>query len=574
MKYKLINEDIKGKSLLDIVYENRGVTKEQVNELLKADSRYYRDPFEIFNMDRAVEMFEEEISKESVIYILCDSDNDGYCSASMMYDFLVEDICYNKDKIKFFMHSGKQHGLNAPVFKEIMDSNVEFLIVPDAGTNDLKQMQKLNELGIKILCLDHHQLEIDLNEIPSNTIVVNNQIGECESRYGSGTLVTSKFIEAMGYNTDKYKDLVAVSLISDNMNLLTLENRAYINYGLSNIKNSLIKAYFDKNRIFKPTINDVSYNFANFINATVRVGNEEEKELMIKAFTGEEDTFDYTKRNGQIVKETLQEKVVRLSSNCKSRQNNATKKTVEQCNAYITKNHLENNKVIIIKNDDKMVQNTQSGLVAMKVADSWKRPCIILNKMRDGFYSGSVRSVGEIKNLKDLLDETGLCEWNKGHLGAFGTMIKEENIEKLNNALNEKLKDFQFYDGRIYEVDKIMNIEELNKEDVKNIAKLKNLWCADCRKPRFAIKGIRIDSIKIKMTGKLKCEFETNGIKCVKNWCSKQFFEDLTLANVKHFGKSIPLNITLICEFSLDYKGNPILEIVDANVVKDTRIIF
>ena len=574
MKYKLINENIKGKKLLDIIYENRNITKEQVNELLKADSRYYRDPFEIFNMDKAVEQFKEEINKESIIYILCDCDNDGYCSASMMYSFLVEDMNYNKEKVKFFMHSGKQHGLNAPVFKEIINSDVEYLIVPDAGTNDLKQMKKLNELGIKILCLDHHQQEIDLNEIPDNTIVVNNQIEECESKYGSGTLVVSKFIEAMGYDTDKYKDLVAVSLISDSMDLLTLENRAYINYGLSNIKNPLIKAYFDKNRIFKPTINDVSYNFANFINATVRVGNKEEKELMIKAFTGEEDAFDYTKRNGQVIKETLQERVVRLSSNCKSRQNNMTKKTVEQCNAYITKNHLENNKVIIIKNDDKIVQSAQSGLVAMKVADSWKRPCIILNKMKDGFYSGSARSVGEIKNLKDLLDETGLCEWNKGHLGAFGTMIKEENIEKLNNALNEKLKDFQFYDGRIYEVDKIMNIEELNKEDVKNIAKLKNLWCADCRKPRFAIKGIRIDSIKIKMTGKLKCEFEMNGIKCVKNWCSKQFFEDLTLANVKHFGKSIPLNITLICEFSLDYKGNPILEIVDANVVKDTRIIF
>lgn len=573
MKYRLINEDIKEKDLLDIIYENRGITREQVDELLNANDEY-NNPFEIFNMDKAIEQFKQEINKESMIYILCDSDNDGYCSATIMYKFLIEDVCYNKNKVNFFMHSGKQHGLNAPVFKEIMNSNVEYLIVPDAGTNDLKQMKKLNELGIKILSLDHHQLEIDLNDIPDNTVVVNNQIGKCESKYGSGALVVSKFIEAMGYNTDKYKDLVATSLISDSMNLLSLENRTYINYGLNNIQNPLIKAYFCKNKILNPVINDVSYNFANFINATVRVGTQEEKELMLKAFIGEEGIYDYTKRNGQTIKETLQERVVRLSSNCKSRQNNTTKKTVEQCNAYITKNHLENNKVIIIKNDDKIVQSSQSGLVAMKIADNWGRPCIILNKMKDGFYSGSARAIGEIKNLKDLLDETGLCEWNKGHLGAFGTMIKEENIEKLSNVLNEKLKDFQFYDGRIYDVDKIINIEELNKNDIKTIAKLKNLWCADCRKPRFAIRGIKIDSVKIKMTGKLKCEFETNGIKCVKNWCSKQFFEDLTLANAKHFGKSMPLNITLVCEFNLDYKGNPVLEIVDANVVKDTRVIF
>lgn len=574
MKYKLINGDIKGKSLLDVIMENRSLTKEMIEKLLNANSNEYKNPFQIFNMDKAIQQFNDEINKESMIYILCDSDNDGICSTTIMYKFLVEDLCYNKDKIGFFIHSGKQHGLNAPVFKEIINSNVEYLIVPDAGTNDLKQMKKLDELGVRILSLDHHQLEINLSEVPNNTVVVNNQIGECESKYGSGALVVAKFIEAMGYDTDKYKDLVATSLISDSMNLLSLENRAYINYGLNNIQNPLIKAYFQKNRIFNPVINDVSYSFANFINATIRVGTQEEKEMMLRAFIGEKEMFDYTKRDGKTIKETLQERVVRLSSNCKGRQNNETKKAVNLCNAYITRNHLENNKVIIIKNDDKMVQSAQAGLVAMKIADAWKRPCIILNKMKDGFYSGSARSIGEIKNLKDLLDETSLCEWNKGHLGAFGTMIKEENIEKLNNVLNEKLKDFQFYDGRIYDVDKIINIEELNKDDIKNIANLKNLWCSDCRKPRFAIKGIRIDSVKIKMTGKLKCEFETNGIKCVKNWCSKQFFEDLTLANVKHFGKSVPLNITLICEFGLDYKGKPILEIVDANTVKDTRIIF
>ena len=37
MKYKLINEDIKNKNLLDIVYENRNITKDMVEKLLGAN---------------------------------------------------------------------------------------------------------------------------------------------------------------------------------------------------------------------------------------------------------------------------------------------------------------------------------------------------------------------------------------------------------------------------------------------------------------------------------------------------------------------------------------------------------
>lgn len=46
----------------------------------------------------------------------------------------------------------------------------------------------------------------------------------------SGTLVASKFANAvLGNEEDIYSDLVAMSLISDVMDLRSLENRAYIN---------------------------------------------------------------------------------------------------------------------------------------------------------------------------------------------------------------------------------------------------------------------------------------------------------------------------------------------------------
>lgn len=570
MKYQLINNIEEGKSLLDIVLFNRNLDRRMIDKLLNANK--FENPFEIFGMNKAIEQFNEEIIKENNILIICDADCDGNCSSAIFYKFLIEDIKYNKEKVFFYIHEGKQHGITEKVFEYIKDINAKYLIVPDAGTNNIEEMKKLNKLDVKVLCLDHHLVEINLNKIPSNTVIVNNQVNNV-SKYGSGTLVTAKFIEALGYSIDKYKDLIAVSLVADGMDCMDEENRAFINNGLSNIKNPLIQAYFNKNRIAKPVLNDVSFSLANFINAVVRVGTLEEKQLMFRALTGEQEEFDYTKKDGTVIKETLQERVVRISSNCKSRQNNGVKKSVELCNKYITRNKIGGDKVIVIKNENMIEPNTV-GLVCMRLADNHRRPCIIVTEFENGECIGSIRAIDGVENFKDTLEETNLCNWVSGHQSAAGISINKENIIELRKALNNKFKNFKFSDGRIYKVDDIIEVNNLNKQDIVDIGKLKPLWCSTCRESMFVIKNIKIDSVKIKMVGRLTLEFEANGIKFRKNWCSKDFFEEITCKNIKHFGKSIPLNITLVGKFSLDSKGNPFVEIVDANSVKNTQVIF
>lgn len=74
MKYKLINENIKEKGLLDIIYENRGITKEQIEKLLNVSSDEYKNPFQIFNMDRAVTLFKKVYKEECVVGLLVDTD--------------------------------------------------------------------------------------------------------------------------------------------------------------------------------------------------------------------------------------------------------------------------------------------------------------------------------------------------------------------------------------------------------------------------------------------------------------------------------------------------------------------
>lgn len=254
--------------------------------------------------------------------MILDPDTDGFTSNCLLYKWLTEDLNHSKENIRVFIHDKKQHGLNTDIFQQLLESDVNLFMIADSSTNDIKQQRRLLKEGKDIIILDHHQKEGD--NFIEDVCLVNNQIDNSQSENLSGVGIVCKFIEALGYDTSKYYDLVAVGMIADSMDMLSLENRYYINEGLKNINNEMIKEFFKY--IKDPIIENVSFGLANYMNSVIRYGTREEKELLWKAIIGEEGTVEYKKRNGQVVEQTLQEAIKRISGNVKSRQNNSIKK--------------------------------------------------------------------------------------------------------------------------------------------------------------------------------------------------------------------------------------------------------
>ena len=201
-------------------------------------------------------------------------------SSALLYLFLKESN-YPLDKIQIFHHEGKMHGLgDEKLFKQIKKSDVEFLIIADAGTNDEKQLKELMNLNKRILILDHHIKEKDTNmkEIYKNQIgelifvLVNNQLGEyCKDFSGVG--VCWKFLTALLQKEWVHHDIVAIGNIADMMNINNdLELRALINKGLDNVTNPFFKAFLEDAGIENPTPMDISFNLANYINGVIRFG--------------------------------------------------------------------------------------------------------------------------------------------------------------------------------------------------------------------------------------------------------------------------------------------------------------
>ena len=188
MKYKL-----KGKiknSVLDTILSNRNLTEEKVEWLLNADESNWEDTRNYININDAYKCLMENIYKFKNILICMDEDLDGVSSASIIYQFIRDDLGYNN--VFYTIHSrNKTHGLSDEIVNKAIKS-CDLLIMPDAASSDIEGQKKLLEHDVNFIALDHHLF--DANVIPPGAIVVNNKDGNVENSFGSGAAVTYKFV--------------------------------------------------------------------------------------------------------------------------------------------------------------------------------------------------------------------------------------------------------------------------------------------------------------------------------------------------------------------------------------------
>lgn len=178
------------------------------------------------NMDVAVLLLKQHLTKMSRIAVLCDEDDDGLCSCVIVADMLKR---LNAEYKIFFHTVAKAHGIRTDSSDKVLDDILKYkpslLIIPDASA-DRESCQTLREHECDVIILDHHLYDFSNNPY---AVIVNCLQQEDTNQSASGALVASKFANAvLGNDKDIYSDLVAMSLIGDVMDLRSLENRAYI----------------------------------------------------------------------------------------------------------------------------------------------------------------------------------------------------------------------------------------------------------------------------------------------------------------------------------------------------------
>ena len=530
MKYKLYdNSDNNTSNVIKEVLKNRGI--EDYDKYLNLDDSVVIPYDKLDNINSAVELFNKHFQCKNKIGIIPDPDVDGQCSASEVYSYIKR--MDGEYPITILYHQNtKAHGLDDITVPD----DIKLLIVPDAGTNDYIQCRELKERGIDVLILDHHEQE-DEN---SYALIVNNQ---CSHHYKNKQLcgggIVYKWMKALDdfyWNdfADDYLDLVAFSNISDVMDLREFETRYLVNCGLLNINNKFLQALIkaqDYSMNGKINIHNLQWYLTPVVNAMLRIGSNDEKELLFRAFIEQDEYFEYKKRAtkdkpAETIRESIYDRAARLCKNAKSRQDKMKEKGVKAISEVVDNLPIDD-KVIMVDVSD-LLDSGLTGVVAIKIAEQYNKPCILLKKHFDKktkttVFGGSARNIDNspIDSFKDIVNSTGFVN-GKGHANAFGIVdLPVDDKEKAINMMNSILRNIE-YDST-YRVDFILDINHVTIPLIIKLSQFEDIICQGIDEPMLAIENISLTRDCFEVFGKNEdtISFMVNDIKYIQFKCKE-----------------------------------------------------
>jgi single-stranded-DNA-specific exonuclease len=508
----------------------RSLGIEKIESFLSEPSIYDEETYEdLERIQNLVDALHEGFTSNQKFFMQIDSDVDGFTSASIFYRYFKD--LYPAAEIKCRVHNGKEHG----IVMNSIPQDAKYIIIPDAGSNQIEEQKELVRKGKKVLVIDHHLVDV-YEEVPG-AIVVNNQLStKFKNKFLSGAGMVYKVIQCYSkkYGDNKhhkeYIDLVALGLISDMMDTRDLDNNYLISVGLKNIKNPMFKALLIKQSYSVSSVDipnkiDVAFYITPLINAVIRVGTIEQNEQLFQGFTEYDHTETYEKQyKGNVSSETFYEMLARMAYNIRNQQNKEKEKSMEFIHEVIKQDNLDKNMVVTVissQNDQVKVPKTMTGLVAMDIVKNYKKPAMLLRPRTiegENYFYGSARANVRpgFKSFREVLQQSGLIHFAEGHDMAFGVGVREDDLEKLTAYLNDKLKDIDFGTEEI-EVDAILRGKRISHDVLKDFARYSYLYGMGIPQPKFAFE-IFITRDMVNIIGKERntIKFNYNNIEFIK----------------------------------------------------------
>ena len=582
MKTKLINENFKTDYVHQLL-KSRGIADPKA--YYEPGAEHLQSPNDLENIERGANLLAGVLALDERILIVVDSDNDGFTSATIMYNYLKD---WMPDcQIDYVLHEGKQHGLQDHI-ENLMEEGKKYglVILPDSSSNDYDFHERLEEIGTSVLVLDHHITDEKLSD---NAVVINNQLSpNYRNKELTGAGVVYQFCRYLDTKlgksyADKYMDLAAWGIIGDMGSMLEMENRYIVREGLKNINNKLLWALMEKQAYsitgvqgaskqqLIDAMNPISVAFyiVPLVNAMIRVGTMEEKKRLFEAFLDGDKMIPSGKRGAKGTLDKAGTEAARECSNARNRQNKTLEVAVDTIEAKIHKYGLLENRILFVRleNDDKFPAEL-NGLVAMKLCAKFKRPTIVARLNKEGFDRGSMRGMNqsELTSFKDFLEKSGMFEYVQGHDNAAGVSIDDDYLSKFHKWANEALQGIDFGEN-CYDVnfERIAADEDI-KDLILDIGEHNGIWGQSNNEPLIHITDINVTMNDVKIMGKNMdtVKIEKFGIAYMK-FHAKDLIEDL-----KQYSK---VKLEIVGRANVNYWGGnviPQIFIDDYEVTDDT----
>lgn len=398
-----------------------------------ADARAYlyptfdelHSPFELADMDKAVERIHTAISRGEKICVYGDYDTDGTTATALLLNtFRQMDV-----PIDYYIPSrfDEGYGLSEDAIKKIHKKNdAKLIITVDCGITSVKEVALANQLGMDVIVTDHHQPEQE--QPPAHALISPKILGN-EYPYTELAGVGLAFKLAQGLIDDRkflesLLDLVALGTVVD-MASLTGENRILSRLGLAELDkrerpgiHALCEAAGHK--IDTPLDGyALSFKLGPRINAAGRM--------------------DTAHKVVELLTTDAEDVATRIASqlNQANRDRQDLEKQIQDQAAELIEKEVDDDTVGIVVASDKWDEKAQGvvGIVAARLMQTYYKPAIVLAINGDE-ATGSGRCIEGMNLADSLVACTALLVKHGGHAAAAGLTIETRNIPKFKDAFN------------------------------------------------------------------------------------------------------------------------------------------
>ncbi|HEY9153133.1 MAG TPA: single-stranded-DNA-specific exonuclease RecJ [Anaerolineales bacterium] len=415
------DENLKGfPPILRQLLFNRGyATETEARAFLNAKTNFDTNPFQMKNMDAAIERIRFALDHQQAIAIYGDYDVDGVTATALLLQTLQR---LNADVRGYIPNRFDEgYGLNNEALDHLKADGVELVITVDCGIRSPNEAQHARDIGVDLIISDHHHPSDELP--PAFTIINPKQVGDLYTDKDlAGVGIAYKIAEALIGSGDislmDLLDLVALGTVAD-LAPLVGENRMLVRRGLKQIRETKRQGLFSLASVAEMAINKTTADQIGFIlgprlNAAGRLESAlaaldllTTHDFMLAGQLAQQ--LDVQNRQRQALTRVTQEKAETLAMNDGT------------------------NPFLLFAVDEEFNPGI-IGLAASRLTETHYRPSVVAAKGAEE-TRGSCRSIPEF-HITDALDQCAdLLVRHGGHAAAAGFTVRNEKLPELVSRL-------------------------------------------------------------------------------------------------------------------------------------------
>ncbi|MBR5196191.1 MAG: single-stranded-DNA-specific exonuclease RecJ [Akkermansia sp.] len=412
----------------------RGISgRERALRFLKPRLADLGDPFALREMDAAVERIFRAADNGEHVCIYGDYDVDGVSSVTLLYTILR---AYGIRTDYFIpVRTREGYGLSEEGMANAIAKCGEtpgLIIAVDCGTSSVEEVAWLQEQGIDVVILDHH--EASTQGRPPAVAVVNAKLEEDSPfTYLCSAGVVFKLAHAMlkerrlpKFDLKQYLDVVAIATVADIVPLVE-ENRLLTRHGLrvmesgGNIGIQAINRVTNLNR--RPSASHVSFRIGPRLNAAGRMDNPL-------------DALNLLMTRDTAVAMELAE---RLEMHNRARQQEEEKIRNEAMEMLSHTFSPKRDSVIVL--GSRTWHPGVVGIVASLLMRRYHKPTFVISLDENGIGKGSGRSIPGVSLVQAIHACADTLISGGGHDMAAGLVIHEDMIDAFRARFDAFVKE-------------------------------------------------------------------------------------------------------------------------------------